>query len=112
LNAAIEAVGLTKTFGQKRALDAVSLSVEEGSIFGFLGPNGAGKTTMLRLLSGLARPTSGSLLVLGHAMDSADNAVRARIGFLPDVPAFYNWMTASPRQRSAAAAAGRTDGST
>lgn len=101
MNAAIEAVGLTKTFGQKRALDAVSLSVEEGSIFGFLGPNGAGKTTMLRLLSGLARPTSGSLLVLGHAMDSADNAVRARVGFLPDVPAFYNWMTAGETMRFA-----------
>jgi ABC-2 type transport system ATP-binding protein len=101
LNAAIEAVGLTKTFGQKRALDAVDLSVEEGSIFGFLGPNGAGKTTMLRLLGGLARPTSGSLVVLGHAMDSADNAIRARIGFLADVPAFYNWMTARETMRFA-----------
>ncbi len=101
MNAAIEAAGLTKTFGQKRALDAVNLSVEEGSIFGFLGPNGAGKTTMLRLLSGLARPTSGSLHVLGHAVASADNAVRAKIGFLPDVPAFYNWMTASETMRFA-----------
>ena len=101
MNAAIEAAGLTKTFGQKRALDAVNLTVEEGSIFGFLGPNGAGKTTMLRLLSGLARPTSGSLHVLGHAVAAADNAVRARIGFLPDVPAFYNWMTASETMRFA-----------
>ena len=101
MNAAIEAAGLTKTFGQTRALDAVSLSVEEGSIFGFLGPNGAGKTTMLRLLGGLARPTSGSLNVLGKAVSSADNAARAKIGFLPDVPAFYAWMTAGETMRFA-----------
>lgn len=101
MNAAIEAAGLTKAFGQKRALDAVDLSVEEGSIFGFLGPNGAGKTTMLRLLSGLARPTSGSLHVLGCEAASADNSVRARIGFLPDVPAFYGWMTARETMRFA-----------
>ncbi|HJV98310.1 MAG TPA: ABC transporter ATP-binding protein [Arthrobacter sp.] len=101
MNAAIEAAGLTKTFGQTRALDGVSLTVEEGSIFGFLGPNGAGKTTMLRLLGGLARPTSGSLNVLGYAVGSAGNAARARIGFLPDVPAFYNWMTAGETMRFA-----------
>ena len=101
MKAAIEAAGLTKTFGQTRALDAVNLSVEAGSIFGFLGPNGAGKTTMLRLLSGLARPTSGSLHVLGQAVGSAGNEVRAKIGFLPDVPAFYNWMTAGETMRFA-----------
>lgn len=108
MNAAIEAAGLTKTFGQKRALDAVDLFVEEGSIFGFLGPNGAGKTTMLRLLSGLATPTSGSLHVLGHAVASADNSARAKVGFLPDVPAFYNWMTASETMRFAGKLYGMT----
>ncbi|WP_349897267.1 ABC transporter ATP-binding protein [Parafrigoribacterium soli] len=91
---AIRATGLTKSYGQKRALDAIDLSVEEGSIFGFLGPNGAGKTTMLRLMTGLARPTAGSIEVLGQNVAAAGNVVRAQIGFLPDVPAFYEWMTA------------------
>ncbi|MEO7123951.1 MAG: ABC transporter ATP-binding protein [Lacisediminihabitans sp.] len=94
MNDAIRASGLTKSYGPQRALDAVDLSVQEGSIFGFLGPNGAGKTTMLRLMTGLAVPTAGSIQVLGHDVASAGNAVRAEIGFLPDVPAFYDWMTA------------------
>ncbi len=92
--AAIRTAGLTKTYGDKHALDAVDLTVEEGSIFGFLGPNGAGKTTMLRLLTGLARPTSGTVQVLGRDVSTAGNAVRAELGFLPDVPGFYAWMTA------------------
>ncbi|MES2169946.1 MAG: ABC transporter ATP-binding protein [Actinomycetota bacterium] len=94
MNDAIAARALTKTYGTKRALDSVDLTVEEGSIFGFLGPNGAGKTTMLRLMTGLARPSEGTISVLGHDVATAGNAVRAEIGFLPDVPAFYDWMTA------------------
>jgi ABC-2 type transport system ATP-binding protein len=58
VTAAIRIAGLTKVFGSKRALDGVDLTVEEGSVFGFLGPNGAGKTTTLRILTGLARPTT------------------------------------------------------
>jgi ABC-2 type transport system ATP-binding protein len=69
--------------------------VEEGSIFGFLGPNGAGKTTMLRILTGLAKPTQGSIRVLGHDASSTGSVVRSQIGFLPDVPGFYEWMTAN-----------------
>ncbi len=92
--AAIRTTALTKAYGEKRALDSVDLSVDEGSIFGFLGPNGAGKTTMLRLITGLARPTGGSVHVLGHDVATAGNAVRAELGFLPDVPGFYDWMTA------------------
>jgi ABC-2 type transport system ATP-binding protein len=94
MSAAIQITGLTKTYGEKHALDSMDLVVEEGSIFGFLGPNGAGKTTTLRLLTGLARPTSGSLQILGYDVASAGNSVRAQIGFLPDVPGFYEWMTA------------------
>jgi ABC-2 type transport system ATP-binding protein len=92
--AAIRTAGLTKTYGDKRALDAVDLTVDEGSIYGFLGPNGAGKTTMLRLITGLSRPTSGTVQVLGHDVATAGNAVRAQVGFLPDVPGLYEWMTA------------------
>jgi len=94
MSTAIRTSGLTKVFGEKCALDSVDLAVEEGSIFGFLGPNGAGKTTTLRVLTGLARATSGSVQILGHDVASAGNSVRAEIGVLPDVPGFYEWMTA------------------
>lgn len=94
MTAAIDIRRLTKVYGHERALDRVDLRVEEGSIFGFLGPNGAGKTTTLRMLTGLARPTKGTVRVFGHDVASADNAVRSEIGFLPDVPGFYEWMTA------------------
>ncbi len=90
---AIELRHLTKVYGAVRALDGASLVVPTGSVFGFLGPNGAGKTTTLRILTGLARPTSGSARVLGHDVRAASHAVRATVGYLPDVPGFYPWMT-------------------
>lgn len=107
--AAIRATALTKAYGPTRALDAVDLTVEEGSIFGFLGPNGAGKTTMLRMITGLARPTSGTVEVLGRDVATAGNAVRAEIGFLPDVPGFYDWMTAEEFLRFAGGLFGLAD---
>jgi ABC-2 type transport system ATP-binding protein len=91
---AIEIVGLVKDFKKARALDGVDLVVPEGSVFGFLGPNGAGKTTTLRILAGLARPTAGEARVFGHDTTRDADAVHALIGFLPDVPGFYKWMTA------------------
>lgn len=91
---AIEVTGLVKTFGDAIALDGLELSVPRGSVFGFLGPNGAGKTTALRILTGLARPTAGVARILGADAWTAGNVVRAQIGFLPDVPGFYPWMTA------------------
>ena len=94
MTAAIETRRLTKTYGHKRALDHVDLQVEEGSVFGFLGPNGAGKTTTLRILTGLAHPSKGTVRVVGRDVAGADNAVRSEIGYLPDVPGFYEWMTA------------------
>jgi ABC-2 type transport system ATP-binding protein len=94
MSAALQIRHLTKRYGSKLALDHVDLRVEEGSIFGFLGPNGAGKTTTLRILTGLARPSHGSVRVLGHDVVKAGNDVRAEVGFLPDVPGFYEWMTA------------------
>jgi ABC-2 type transport system ATP-binding protein len=90
---AVELVGLTKAFGTQLALDGVDLRVPEGSVFGFLGPNGAGKTTTLRIITGLARPTRGRALVLGRDATAADAGLRSVIGFLPDVPGFYPWMT-------------------
>jgi len=91
---AVELRGLRKVYGAKAALDGVDLTVPVGSVFGFLGPNGAGKTTTLRILGGLARPSAGSARVLGHDVLTATNQVRALVGFLPDVPGFYKWMTA------------------
>ena len=95
MSPALEAVQLSKSYKDKTVLDAVDLTVEPGSVFGFLGPNGAGKTTTLRLVTGLARPTSGSIRVLGRDVAGAGNDVRAQLGFLPDVPAFYEWMSAT-----------------
>lgn len=81
----IEARGLTKDFGDLRALDALDLSVERGEVFGYLGPNGAGKTTTIRLLFDFIRPTAGTVSVLGGS--GADPEVRRRIGYLPaDLP--------------------------
>ena len=92
---ALELVGLTKTFpGGRKALDGIDLVVAEGSIFGFLGPNGAGKTTTLRILAGLARSTGGKALIFGEKVDAGRSSSSALIGFLPDVPGFYPWMTA------------------
>ena len=90
---AIQIEGLVKTFGEVRALDGLSLSVETGSVFGFLGPNGAGKTTTIRILTGLARATSGRAWVDGVEV-TADRRHSARhVGYLPQDPAFYPWMT-------------------
>jgi ABC-2 type transport system ATP-binding protein len=105
---AIEIQGLTKVYGAARALDGVDLTVEEGSIFGFLGPNGAGKTTTLRILTGLAQPTSGRVRILDRDVSGADDEVRQRIGFLPDVPGFYDWMTAGEFLRFAGGLFGLT----
>ena len=92
MTAAIELDGLTKVYGAVRALDDVDLAVEEGAVHGFLGPNGAGKTTTLRILGGLASPTSGSARIFGRPAGSAE--ARGYSGYLPDVPGFYDWMTA------------------
>ncbi|MBC7341274.1 MAG: ABC transporter ATP-binding protein [Clostridia bacterium] len=89
---AIETRKLTKMFNGHVAVDELNLVVPQGSIFGFLGPNGAGKTTTLRMLVGLARPTSGEAWVLGEPISRPSRRYLGRIGYLPDVPGFYNWM--------------------
>jgi ABC-2 type transport system ATP-binding protein len=76
----------------KSALRPLTLTVEEGEIFGYLGPNGAGKTTTLKLLMGLLYPTGGSAKILG--MDIGDRRMKAQIGFQPEQPYFYDYLTA------------------
>jgi ABC-2 type transport system ATP-binding protein len=79
---AIRVAGLTKRFESKTAVDAVTLSVGLGSIYGLIGPNGAGKTTTFSMLAGYLRPTSGTIEVLGFAPSAVDS-LRARLGVLP-----------------------------
>src|SRR5919202_1431971 len=75
-----------------RALDGLSLSVEGGEIFGFLGANGAGKTTTLKLLMRLIYPTAGRARIMGRQIN--DVSMHARIGYLPENPYFYDYLTA------------------
>ncbi|ACK41617.1 MULTISPECIES: ABC transporter ATP-binding protein [Dictyoglomus] len=89
----IETHNLYKYYGIKKVLDDLNLEVPEGVIFGYLGPNGAGKTTTIRILLNLAKPTKGSVLVLGENISKSRKYLR-RIGYLPDVPNFYNYFTA------------------
>lgn len=91
---AIEIRDLTKAYGSVKALDELSLEVAKGTVFGFLGPNGAGKTTTTRILAGLAYPSSGSVKVLGYDAAKDGIPVKRSMGYLPDVPAFYEWMKA------------------
>lgn len=90
----IETNNLSKRYGDIVALDKLSLSVPKHSIFGFLGPNGAGKTTAMRLLLGLIQPSSGSGTMFGRDIVNDNLAIRARVGYLPQHPAFYKEMTA------------------
>lgn len=78
----IQAKGLTKMFGDFKAVDQLSFEVMSGEIFGLLGPNGAGKTTTLRMLSGLLQPTEGESFIAGHSMKNEQIAARQELGFL------------------------------
>jgi len=93
-NFVIQTQGLSKSYKQINALQSLDLVVHHNSIFGFLGPNGAGKTTTIKLMLGLIRPSAGSASIFG--MDSVRQSVdiRARTGYLPQEPHFYEHMTA------------------
>ncbi|WP_231186851.1 ABC transporter ATP-binding protein [Haladaptatus sp. DYF46] len=91
--AGIETSGLTKRYGDTTALSDLDLTVAEGEVFGFLGPNGAGKTTTIDLLLDFIRPTAGSATVLGHDTQTETDAVRDRVGVLPD--GFDLWSRSS-----------------
>jgi ABC-2 type transport system ATP-binding protein len=90
--AAIDTTGLAKRYGATTALAGLTMHVPAGHVFGFLGPNGAGKTTAVKLLLGLARPTSGEATVLGAPL--GDRATRRRIGYLPELFRYQAWLTA------------------
>lgn len=85
--------GVSKNFGQVKAVDNVSFEVRKGEILGFLGPNGAGKTTTMRILTCFLPPTEGTASVAGHDIFKEPLAVKRRIGYLPEVPPLYPEMT-------------------
>ncbi|HSK99365.1 MAG TPA: ABC transporter ATP-binding protein [Rubrobacteraceae bacterium] len=94
--------GLTKSYRRVQALKPLDLTVPKNSIFGFLGPNGAGKTTAIKLLLGLARPTSGTGTVFGKDIVAESVEIRSRVGYLAQEPRFYGFMTARETLRFAA----------
>jgi len=92
--AVIETKDIVMEFGQTRALDGVSLTVEKGDIFGFFGPNGAGKTTLIRILTGQLEPTSGSVEVMG--VNAVEEPIRLKnlVGIVPEVESPPTYLTA------------------
>src|SRR5499427_10100432 len=91
--ALVEVSHVTKSFGAKVALNDISFSIPPGQICGLLGPNGAGKTTLFRLLMGILKATEGALIVDGS--DAFDDRVEVKrlVGFLPDEPVFYSYLS-------------------
>jgi ABC-2 type transport system ATP-binding protein len=85
---------LVKRYGSFTAVDGVSLDVSPGEIHGFLGPNGAGKTTTIRMIAGLLKPTSGTILVNHHDLATHPEQAKASLGFIPDRPFIYEKLTA------------------
>lgn len=91
---AVETRGLTRDFGSFRAVDGIDLAVPAGSFYGFLGPNGAGKSTTIKCLTGLLKPSSGSMRILGMDPETDDVAVKRRIGVVPEDLALFERLTA------------------
>jgi ABC-2 type transport system ATP-binding protein len=91
----IEAIGLSKRYGDVVAVDDVSFEVAKGEVVGFLGPNGAGKTTTMRMLTGFIPPTDGTAVIAGHDIFDDPIAARRAVGYLPETPPLYPEMSVS-----------------
>ena len=89
----IEARDLSKRYGDKVAVNSVSFHVYGGEVFGFLGPNGAGKTTTIKMIVGLLQPTSGTVKVAGHNVQTQSRLAKASCGYVPDTPNLYAKLT-------------------
>jgi len=89
----IEINHLTKRFGEKIAVNDLTLHVRPGELYAFLGPNGAGKTTTIKVIAGLLRPTSGSVRVAGHDLHSDNVDARRLISYVPDQPFLYEKLS-------------------
>ncbi len=90
---ALETISLSKNFGKVKAVDNLDLIVKKGEIFGFLGPNGAGKTTTIKLMTGLLKPTSGTVRVMGNDILEDPIEAKANIGLIPDEPQVYEKLS-------------------
>jgi ABC-2 type transport system ATP-binding protein len=93
LSLAVEAISLTKQFGQVRALDGVSFNIKPGEIYGLIGPNGAGKTTTLRTIFTLIKPTSGTIKIFGQDATIHPEKTRQIISYLPEESGAYPNLT-------------------
>lgn len=87
---------ITKQFGDVKVLDDLTFSVQEHSVFGFIGKNGAGKTTTMKIILGLLKPSGGEVTVCGETVRYGETKTNRQIGYLPDVPEYYGYMT--PRE--------------
>lgn len=85
--------GLSKAFGGQKIIDNLNMTVPEGSIFGFIGQNGAGKTTTMKMVLGLLRPDQGEITICNEPVHFGQTKTNQYIGYLPDVPEFYDYMT-------------------
>jgi ABC-2 type transport system ATP-binding protein len=108
---ALETAGLTKRFGERVAVDAVSLTVPRGAAYGFLGHNGAGKTTLIRMLLGLTGASAGSARVLGLPVPAQRAQALSRVGAIVEEPSFYPHLTGRENLKIAAAVRGPEIGS-
>jgi ABC-2 type transport system ATP-binding protein len=103
---AVQTEGLTKRFGDRTAVDGVSLTVPRGTAYGFLGHNGAGKTTLIRMLLGLTRASAGHASVLGLPVPEQRARALARVGAIVEEPSFYHHLTGRENLKIAAAIRG------
>jgi len=99
---------LSKSYGSRRALDGLDLTVPTGVVYGFLGPNGAGKTTTMRLLTGLLRPDSGTIEMLGRPFSRSDRHRLFDVGALVESPSFYPYLSGRENLHALASAGART----
>jgi ABC-2 type transport system ATP-binding protein len=90
---AVSMRALTKLYGDRVAVDSMTLDVNPGELFGFLGPNGAGKTTTIKLLTGLLRPSYGTAAICGHDTVREGMRARALVGYCPDTPSLYEKLS-------------------
>lgn len=85
----IEIQGVSKSYGTRKAVEDLHLTIAQGELFGFVGPNGAGKTTTIRMMAGLLEPDAGDILISGHSVREAPDQVKRMIGYMPDTFGIY-----------------------
>lgn len=103
LSNVIETQGLTRQFGDLVAVDKLDLQVPKGSIYGFLGPNGCGKSTLIRMLTGLLKPTAGEATILGLPLQGNEELLKSRIGYMTQKFSLYDNLTVLENMRFVAA---------